>query len=388
MSLYPSSVQLVHKKRKREKFWNELFEEIESSNGSVIAVSNSHPEIQYKTLCRRYKKYKLGHQYSNSTQQGFHRKIFSEQEEIYLAAIIRSEIDAHYQPVDCQYILANAIKYYNQLHIHNLRKFPYPSFSSHWIANFVARHSLSIKKLHIKETVKSIIPADQFNQLITYSLEVIEAVRKYGGDLVINMDETPVKCVDSPGKAYGIKGDKGKLCVSTQVRMKANVTIMPAITRSGKKLRFSWIKKGKTLKCLQKLKLPCRINSYYSQSGWVNSGIIIKWIEEIIKPYIKGRSAALILDDYGAHWDSTVIEKAEQLNIQLIAVPKGATAVAQPLDIYINGRMKQDRQIQWLNEHFMGDPQVDSVQNAVIRALKAYENITAQLIQKAFETIV
>ena len=82
------------------------------------------------------------------------------------------------------------------------------------------------------------------------------------------------------------------------------------------------------------------------------------------------------MDDYGVHWDSKVVWKTEQSNIQLFAVPKGTTALAQPLDLSINGTMKQHRQNSWSKEDFMAHPRVDLVQNAVIRAS---ENIMQKL---------
>jgi hypothetical protein len=78
------------------------------------------------------------------------------------------------------------------------------------------------------------------------------------------------------------------------------------------------------------------------------------------------------------------IQKYQQSNIQLFAVPKGttSTALAQPLDLSINGTMKQHRQNSWSKEYFMAPPPVDLVQNAVIRACENIMQNSMLLIQR------
>ncbi len=116
--------------------------------------------------------------------------------------------------------------------------------------------------------------------------------------------------------------------------------------------------KGKTKLSLKKYNLDNeQILGTYSNNGWINNGIIKIALEEIYKN-TEGLPSALLLDQFTIHTSEFIAEEAKKRNIELIFVPKGLTSKYQPLDILINGILKQ----------------------------KAKGDITSEIIKKSFNT--
>src|SRR6185437_9142013 len=92
-----------------------------------------------------------------------------------------------------------------------------------------------------------------------------------------------------------------------------------------------------------------KVNLFYTDSGWVNEGVMVRWLNDVVKPYTQSRPAALILDDYSAHWSPCVQAAAAAMNLTLIHIPNfaGATALLQPLDVEFNGPMSIQRKKLW-----------------------------------------
>ncbi len=98
-------------------------------------------------------------------------------------------------------------------------------------------------------------------------------------------------------------------------------------------------------------------------------------MNEVVKPYTRSRPAALILDDYSAHWSPCVQAAAVALNLTLIHVPNfaGATALLQPLDVEFNGPMSIQRKKLWTQIKLRDPDSKDSEQACVERVQLAYE---------------
>ena len=142
--------------------------------------------------------------------------------------------------------------------------------------------------------------------------------------------------------------------------------------------------KGKTNGCLKKYKLnENEIIGTYSNNGWVNKGIIRIALDEIYKN-TKGKKSVLLLDQFTVHTDNFIKEEAEKKNIKLIFVPKGLTSKYQPLDVLINGILKQKAKKLW-REEIVKQPNIKITNaDAVKHFLKAKEDITSEIIKKSF----
>jgi len=267
-----------------------------------------------------------------------------------------------------------------------------PTFvaSPRFLTQFKRRNHLSSHRRSLKYVSQSAPdPIEQEHTILTYVHEARDAIDKYGARNTLNMDETPVPKCEHPitgivetnsGRAAECKTDAGN---------RLNVTHFPCISASGKKLQMCAIIKGKTPRTLKKIIVGAspavsRVRLYYSQSGWINAGIVIRWLEDVIKPYLKGSAGALILDDYQAHWTDEVKQAAANMNVELIKVPPGLTSYYQPLDVSFNGPMTKARQRMWLHQRLIHPAYKDSHQNAVERAQLAYQGISREATIEAW----
>lgn len=143
--------------------------------------------------------------------------------------------------------------------------------------------------------------------------------------------------------------------------------------------------KGKTKASLNKYDLnDDKILGTYSNNGWINNGIIKIALEQI---YIntKGKSSILLLDQFKVHTDDFILDEAKKRNIKLIFVPKGLTYKYQPLDVLINGILKQKAKKLWRKE-IIKDPNMKITNaDAVKHFLTAKEDITSDIIIKSFD---
>jgi hypothetical protein len=143
--------------------------------------------------------------------------------------------------------------------------------------------------------------------------------------------------------------------------------------------------KGKTKLCLKKYNLDdAKILGTYSNNGWVNNGIMRIAFEQIYKN-TNGKPSALLLDQFPVHVDDFIAEEAKKRNIELIFVPKGLTSKYQPLDVLINGILKQKAKKLWRDE-IVKDPNMKITNaDAVKHFLIAKEDITSEIIKKSFD---
>ena len=143
--------------------------------------------------------------------------------------------------------------------------------------------------------------------------------------------------------------------------------------------------KGKTKLCLKKYNLDDKkITGTFSNNGWTNNGIMKIVLEQI---YTKtgGKESVLLLDAFSAHCNDFIKKEAESKNIKLIYVPVGLTHKYQPLDVLINGILKQKGKRFW-REEIVKDPNIKITNSdAVKHFLKAKEEITSKIIKKSFD---
>ena len=143
--------------------------------------------------------------------------------------------------------------------------------------------------------------------------------------------------------------------------------------------------KGKTKLCLKKYELnDAQIVGTYSNNGWTNNGIIKIALEQIYTK-TKGKKSVLLLDEYPSHISEFIKEEAKLKNIKLIYVLKGLTYKYQPLDVLINGILKQKAKKLWRQE-IVKNPDIKITNSdAVKHFLKAKEDITSEIIKKSFD---
>ena len=143
--------------------------------------------------------------------------------------------------------------------------------------------------------------------------------------------------------------------------------------------------KGKTNNCLKKYNLDdAKIFGTYSNNGWVNNGIM-KIALETIYNNTNGKESVLLLDQFPVHISDFFKDEAKKRNIELIYIPKGLTSKYQPLDVLINGILKQKAKKLWRQE-IVKDPNIKITNaDAIKHFLKAKEDITSKIITRSFD---
>jgi hypothetical protein len=332
---------------------------------------------------------------ATADKRGNQKRIFSHQQEKQFATHILSICDAQAEIVTSSYVKKEAHKFYRTFHPSVTRTYA-PVFSNGWISGFKARNNIPSRPTRIISRQKVLAVPDLEERLVLYSCQVLEAVQKYGAHRVVNMDETPTRIVQVPRWGWS-RHSNGYADIQSTGNEKDCVTLVPATAADGTKLELSFIKKGTTYECIKRklLPLPVRLHAYYTISGWMRHEVLLQWLDEVLRPYLKndmgemGRemNAALIMDDYDAHWTEEVQMKAEKMGVELIRVPSGYTSVAQPLDVSVMGPFKTIRSQEWVRRRNGNPDSVDDVRSSILAALEAWDKLPKKACLSGWKAI-
>lgn len=167
---------------------------------------------------------------------------------------------------------------------------------------------------------------------------------------------------------------------------KESFTLGLTISLSGKFLKPIVVARGKTKRCLEKFKLNDFVIGTYTESSWVNERCILILLDEIYK-VTKGENSVLILDKHDSHKTHKIRDYAKIKNIHLIYVPEGTTSIYQPLDICINGIIKE-KAIQKFSNFKAKQPK-DKYKHdqCMIDILEIKKSITKKTIIRSFDCL-
>lgn len=164
---------------------------------------------------------------------------------------------------------------------------------------------------------------------------------------------------------------------------KEGFTSIITISASGKILKPIIVAKGKTKRSLKKYDLNDKVIGTYSNNGWTNCGIIKIAIDQIYL-HTKCKNSVLVLDKFKSHTNQHIVEYAQQKNIKLIFIPEGMTSIYQPLDVLINGILKQIGKKLWREKIAKEENVKITNKDSVIHFLKALKFIKKETIIKSF----
>jgi len=180
-----------------------------------------------------------------------------------------------------------------------------------------------------------------------------------------------------------IKGESSKVNILGNEKDGFSLTLI--ISYGGIMLIPILTAKGKTNLCLKKYNLDnTKIIGSYSNNGWINNGIIKMCFDEIYKS-TKGKKSVILLDEFPSHTSEFSVKEAKKRNIELIYVPKGLTYKYQPLDVLINGILKQKAKYLWRQEVTKNPDIKITNSDAVNHFLEAKNDITSEMIIKSFD---
>lgn len=382
---------LLRKRQQERKYRDALQTHIDSPGRSLRSIA-IELHLCPREVQRRWQRYTTAVatdeasslSMATSDRRGGHNRAFTVQHELLLRELVLGAPTAmtHNEIQRAALQLHHDVNVASSRSLRSTRSAVTFKASSRFVTQFKRRQRLSSHRVSLKfRSASAPDPVEQEHNILEYVKDVRTAIDAYGAHNVLNMDETPVPKCEHPITGVVATGSGHAAQCKTDAGNRLNVTHFPTISAAGNHLQLCAIIKGKTERTLKKIRTDAsaatsRVRLYYSPSGWMNSAILVRWLTDVIQPYLAGRAGALIMDDYHAHWTDEVRAAAAAIDLELIKVPPGLTCEYQPLDVQFNGPMVKERQRIWLRHRMEFPDSKDSEQKAVERAQMAYEGIS------------
>lgn len=387
------------RKRKAQRKWGEVLRaKAVRPSLSLRSLANQHGVCRV-ALQARWKRYLAAHAAGDedaistacANNRGGHNRTFTQQQEVLLASQIKAANPAltHTALQGAALSLHRSTRLADGRRHLGLRHHREFHASNGFVTAFKRRNRLSSHVMRSRKATAAADLEEQQYDALQFVHDARTAVETYGSRLVLNMDETPVPKVEHPHSGVVATASGLAAPCSTTAGNRLNTTCFCCISAAGDKLPMGVVVCGKTQRVVNNLlkDAPSAVRRgrfFFLQSGWMNAGIMVRWLHDVVRPYTNEEPAALLLDDYAAHWTEEVVDCANAMNLQLIHVPPKQTIEYQPLDVCYHGPMAKRRQQLWAIARSLFPDTVDSKQASVERAILAYESMSRQAGVDAF----
>lgn len=288
-------------------------------------------------------------------QYGLCHRIFTDSEENAMADYIRENIiKPHYYFSDRNFAyLANMSfmeKYQDE-------EEDVPQFlcSHTFITDFKQRHKIVSRRAHFMkrpdiEEVDILGFRKKIHVIITNCDTQKDAI-------VVNADETSIHIVPKNVQTWAEVGSEN-VFIHVEDNTKTNFTALLSITSSYSKLPIFIINKSTKKNNDENLQNfdfgDIEPNVSYSQeNAWMNTNLLIQYLL-FLRKQIPDKKIFLIIDLSPTHRSKRITEKATELNIEIIFIPAGCTEILQPLDLRINGIVKEiykNKILRWITDN-------------------------------------
>lgn len=197
--------------------------------------------------------------------------------------------------------------------------------SNHWIDGFMSRHHLSLRRM---TNLQSLSNEELIKRAVSYLKYLQQAIPELDRHNTILMDESAVYFEDCRTQTIDVEGRRHVVLKSTGYSS-MRITVILAFTAAGKKVIPVLIHKGKQ----EKITNHNGVTSINQPNAWVNSELLIKWIDRVFPPINMSPKKTLIWDSCRAHISKAVKEHCKRRKIRMIVIPGGLTAYLQAGDI-------------------------------------------------------
>lgn len=179
--------------------------------------------------------------------------------------------------------------------------------------------------------------------------QVVNKVEKYQipPSLIINFDQTPSKYVQVSSMTMTERGEKN--VPISGANDKRSITATFSITFDNKFLPMQLIYKGKTKQSLPKVDFPDGFSLSANKTHYSNEGEALKFINEIVLPYVQkergklgceNQKALLIFDVFRGQTTDKILNVLKDNHLLVTKVPANMTHLFQPLDLTVNKAAK------------------------------------------------
>lgn len=364
---------------------------LNTKRGDIMKV-HEETGIPYSTLSHWHQQLcKNTHFNPLNPKYGYHRKIFTDDEEDSIADfILKNYINEglHFTDEDFKEIAMIAwqekyLPFLNSEDENERKKFKNFTCSAGYIADFKLHHRFSTKAFHLKRRsnpnneIEKRFMDDMKNLFSTVHLSRI-----------LNADETGWRLFPKGILGWGETG-KDNVTRQATINEKTQVTVLATICADYTKLPLLFIAQGKTA-----LVETTQIGdvSYHwkthTESGWMNDEAFAFYLRKLREFYNDDETLHLIIDLYPAHMTDKVYEEAAALNIKLHIIPAGMTDVYQPLDRKIFGVMKAKARKMFRQRHTLGQPITATKLDACQDMCSAWESVGYVALSSAWSIYV
>jgi hypothetical protein len=172
---------------------------------------------------------------------------------------------------------------------------------------------------------------------------------------IINMDQTPVYFAMNAKRTLELVGTK-TIHVRTSTHDTKRATLAVTITADGTVLPLMVVFKGKPNGCIAKTEFaayPAPHRYCCQENAWMDKMLMLAWVDKILRPYVEMAPddviPLLILDSYKCHMMALVVEKVQELGVEVKHIPGGCTSLCQPVDIGFNKLFKDCLRKLWIS---------------------------------------
>ena len=166
--------------------------------------------------------------------------------------------------------------------------------------------------------------------------------KSYPRNRIGNMDETSWHFVYLRGKVLANKGVE-EVSATLPADYRSCFTVIATILADGTKLPPVFLAQGKTSECHSQFsEMESDTDKYelYHSPGKNTNDHTMIWYLHKYHEWMGNEASALFLDRYTSHVSASTKECAQNLQIELVYIPRSATEKYQPLDKGVFGVMK------------------------------------------------
>ena len=352
-----------------------------------LTVASEYWHIADSTISRWRKNLESDPKWRPSSKHyGQHRRIFTDEEEGELIAGIQSEYldqglfysDQDFKADVTQFFRKKIETEIQKAERGEISSYVVPNFrcSPTFIQDFRHRWKKSLRRPNFKRR-----PKISMDQVAVFQNRVTEAIKRYSDEYVFNMDETNFRLVNNKFMTWAVKGVKTVNCRITN-DLKEGVTVLATVSKARAKLPLMVLGKGKTDRCLKSYSFDRNTWTYHSPSGWTTETVMLHYLE-VLHEHVN-HPCALVLDTYAAHRTASVRARAQELGIDLIFIPPGATDLYQPLDRKIFGCLKAYAKRLWRQHYILHKGDRITRKEIAVHITEAWSCVTPLCIESAW----
>jgi hypothetical protein len=197
------------------------------------------------------------------------------------------------------------------------------------------------------------------------------------------MDQTPVFFSMTPKTTLQVRGSK-TVSVRASSDSTKRITVAVTVTASGLMLPPYLIFNAKPNGRVERQLANFPPGAHYAvqKNAWMDERVMIMWVEAVLEPYVKtapdGVRPLLFLDSYRCHMMASVVQRVQELGVEVQHIPGGCTGVCQPVDVGIGKPFKNRVANCWeawmiekggLNEEKTKTPSREEVSEWVIKSI-------------------